>query len=680
MKGRDCNFPFLHHRTPFATFAGTMETIDRLPLRKRILFALAPAVFLMCLILLAEGALRLFAPSLSNPLVEPIRIAGIDWYQVNRRYLTRYFPASTVTIPEVKSCLFRAKRGPSTVRILCLGESTMFGVPYQMSATIPAFIRKQLRHLYPAADIEVVSLAASAINSNVIADLGEAFIPYEPDCVLLYSGHNEYYGPDGVSAPWIERTFPSLISLRYQLRDWRLARVIEGWFSGQSGPAGEPNMMREVSGETLVPLRSPSADWVTENYLRNVRRIIGMCRAHRIPIIVSDVTSNLLFPPFATQSAGRQMTDDPRTEEFRHLVATDSISAITRLADHALALDSLDALATYWRGRTLLAAGRAAEARKWLERARDLDLLKFRAPSATIAGLAALCRQTGTILLPVDSLFAAKSGDGIAGGTLFWEHLHPTAEGYSLIADLFVGQIRDNLQLDRRFPPAASRLLPFDRDSLAIAWIDEAYADCSIQRLTSRWPFTHLTITPAALPLVDSIACAIARDVYAVRISWDDGCYRTADHFHRIGDLPRTLATYRAMVDDFVLNSRAQYELGLACIDAQQPDAAIAALSFAVRADPAYPYARLSLGLLLINRGSFTDAHAQFSAALQLLRPDQRREAATARYGLAAISANQGDLADALRSLDGALADAPDYAAALNLKRQILAFQRSPHK
>ena len=67
-------------------------------------------------------------------------------------------------------------KNQNSLRVLCLGESSMFGVPFQYAATIPALVRKQLRHLYPDLDIEVVDLGASAINSNVIREMVPHFL------------------------------------------------------------------------------------------------------------------------------------------------------------------------------------------------------------------------------------------------------------------------------------------------------------------------------------------------------------------------------------------------------------------------------------------------------------------------------------------------------------------------
>ncbi len=647
---------------------------------KIVLFTFVPALALIVLLLLAEGALRIFRPDLGNPLVRKVSLSGIDWYQVNRSYLSKYFANNVVLLPELKPSLFRVAKRPNTIRILCLGESTMFGVPYQMSATIPAFVRKELRHLAPDADIEVINAAASAINSNVILDLGREFLAYEPDAVLVYAGHNEYYGPDGISAPWIERTFPALIRLRYAARDWYLMKLLDRWMTAPAGPASsEVNMMKEVSGGALVRLNSPDAAWVTANFERNMRALIALFRERHIPVFVSDLTSNLLFAPFASSHRGTVLMDDPRVTEAERMLRDDSVETLRVRASAWIADDSSDAGAQYWMGRAELAAGNPSTARPYLVLARDLDLLKFRAPTPTEDRLRAVCRETGTPLLPADSLLAAQGPHGLPGSAMYWEHLHPTARGYWLIATLFTHALDRAFAADARFHHSPRPLLPFDRDSLAIAWMDEAYADYAMQHLTSQWPFTHVSVAPVALSAADTVERMLAFRTYTRQMKWGDACLSSADHFRQTGATALAIRTYQALVDDYPYHDYAWFQLGKTYQDVSAYPQAIAAYRKSIAAGPEYPFARINLGLLLVNEGQFTDAGDQFRTALRLLHPDQRGESATAWYGLAAVLANQNDLDAALRSLDSALTAVPSYESALQLRRQILAY-RATHR
>ncbi|HAL55785.1 MAG TPA: hypothetical protein DCP63_04730, partial [Bacteroidetes bacterium] len=202
-------------------------------MKKNLLLSLASIAVLALLLLAAEMILRYTSPSLDDPLVREVVYDGIEWYQVNRSYLKKYFSPTDPLIPELKPSLFKKTKDENLFRIVCLGGSSMFGTPYQMTATIPGMVRKQLRHLYRKKEIEVVNLAASAINSNVIADFAPRLVEFDPDLVLIYMGHNEVYGPDGVGAAGLEKVFPFITPMKYRFRELRSVAMIRGMFKSE---------------------------------------------------------------------------------------------------------------------------------------------------------------------------------------------------------------------------------------------------------------------------------------------------------------------------------------------------------------------------------------------------------------------------------------------------------------
>ena len=128
----------------------------------------------------------------------------------------------------------------------------MVGVPFGMAATIPALVRKQLRRLYPDLDIEVVNLGASAINTNVIREMVPQFLSLDPDLVLVYAGHNEFYGPEGVGASWIDRQMHGITPWKYRARRLPIVQVLQRWIAGlgMKQNDGAMNLMRQVWAAT----------------------------------------------------------------------------------------------------------------------------------------------------------------------------------------------------------------------------------------------------------------------------------------------------------------------------------------------------------------------------------------------------------------------------------------------
>jgi tetratricopeptide (TPR) repeat protein len=636
--------------------------------RKKIIFSLLPALTLLALCALVEVGLRIFNPSLATPLASPVTADGVEWLEINRRYLAKYFPSDIGLLPEFKPTLFRRVKAPGSFRVFCLGESSMFGTPYQMNATIPAIVRTQLRRLAPGKEIEVINLGASAINTGVIADIAPQVANFAPDLVLVYTGHNEFYGPGGVGATWVEKRLPVLTRLRYALLDLRLSVLARRAFTS-GGPDRGGNMMKDVSQGQEVALGSLDAERVFQLFQENLTRILDTFHERGIPVIISDVASNLRFPPFVSPAV-REIPDC--AESF----AREGPALLPRLLA-ARNVHRGNAAIAYWAGRCYEARGVMDSARALMVEARDADLLKFRAPQRTNEIIHRVASLTGTPCVSADSLFSALSPGGIPGENLFWEHLHPNARGYYEIAGLFLGRIAPF------FPPAGSpvgRRAPYDADSLAIPWLDLAYADLSMKHLTTRWPFDRYRIAQRVIPDAPPELSSIATDVYTRRMNWDEGCYRIALAFRNLGRTGEALTTCRALVEDYPLNSYAHYLAGTMYKDRGDFPSAEAEYTASIRINPSYPIARVDLGLMLINAGRFDDAISQLDTGLRLAgekgAPSVR---ATALYGLSAAYANKGDYPRALRLIDESVALSPDYAPAAALRDGLRRAARAPH-
>ncbi len=270
---------------------------------KKIVFGLTTLFFTGILLFGIEISIEKLFPELHPQFLSEVTYDQIEWYQINRSFLKDYFPANERLVPEFKPSLVRKQKTKNTFRILCLGESSMFGVPYQMTANIPGIVRRQLQHLYPEKEIEVINLGASAINTNVILHLTKEFLRLQPDLVLIYTGHNEFYVPDGVGASWLEKQFPAITQFKYDIRNLSIIRLAQSFGNSQSQTQSlEVNLMKQVSNGVLVDLKSNDAQLVFINFERNLSDIIKSYRQHNIPAIVSDVTSNLQFSPFVYDS------------------------------------------------------------------------------------------------------------------------------------------------------------------------------------------------------------------------------------------------------------------------------------------------------------------------------------------------------------------------------------------
>ena len=96
--------------------------------------------------------------------------------------------------------LFKKEKDANTLRIFILGESTTIGYPYFHNGSFHRWIQYRLMNTFPNKRFEIINLSLTAVNSYTVLGFAKELVQYKPDAVLIYSGHNEYYGTLGVAS------------------------------------------------------------------------------------------------------------------------------------------------------------------------------------------------------------------------------------------------------------------------------------------------------------------------------------------------------------------------------------------------------------------------------------------------------------------------------------------------
>jgi len=647
-------------------------------LRKKLLFNSALLIIPFFILTLLEVSLRILVRDEQPPIVTEVFYDNIEWYQINRNYLKRYFPLNATMIPEFKSSLFKKHKNDQLFRIICLGGSTMFGTPYQMTSNIPGILRKQLRHLFPEKEIEVINFAASAINSQVISRFSEELLQFKPDLIIIYMGHNEYYGPDGVGASYLEKKMRVLTGLKYFLRNFRLYQVLGKLilYPAQNGNhAQKMNLMQEVSGGGLIALDSEDSRRIFHLFRQSLIKIIDTFDSKGIPLILSDVVSNLDFPPFASSFAKEDEIDEifPQLQQLR---AEGELDSVLLLLNTFYEKNRSHALLHYWFGKVFEEKHKYKVAKSHFILAKDNDLLKFRAPAEINRIIEEICQDKNTAVISVSKYFSTLSPNGIEGFNLFWEHLHPNETGYYYIANIFLEKILElNFIPPSRIKSSKSTFLPDHPDSLDICWLDLAYADMAIMNLTRKWPFQNFQTLSKYLHLENNQLQTVVHDVFNRKLVWDEACYKSAAIFEKLGKWQQAQVTYEAIIEEYPYNFYAHYHLGRSFKDRGMLAEARKHYLISINSKPDYVYSRTELGLIEVNLGNFSEAIKHLEWALNLKEVDSLPAVkANIFYGLSAAHANLKETEKALEYVNLALNILPDYQAAQNLQKQLLAY------
>ncbi len=558
----------------------------------------------------------------------------------NLRVAERFFGKELARQP--RSFLVDQKKPADTIRIVVFGESAAFGDPdpnFGLSRTL----RILLEERFPGRRFEVVNAAMTGINSHAILPIARDCLRLNADAWVVYMGNNEVVGPYGAGTVFGPQV-PALALIRASLalKSTRTGQLLDGLKSRLNPP---PAQRSEWGGMTMFTENRVAEDDrrmpdVYANFERNLRDILKLAADHDVPVVLSTVAVNLKdCAPFA--SMHRAGLGSPQLAGWERQFAAGC--AAQKAEDWAGALNAFMTAAStddrfaelhYRMGRCLLALGRGQEAYSRLQKARDLDALRFRCDSRMNQILRDTAQHArGVALVDSARILDSASPGGIAGGELFHEHVHLRFEGNYLLARSLADTLVDQLPKQQGQTPDVS--WPTREQCagrLALADWNRHRADLTILARINDPPFTAQADQPEQ-------RARLAREIQALEPATRPPALKALEPMYlraiaAAPDDPVTTALHATALEDSgiaqaaVVAGRRAAELdpydpshwealGHYCSDAGLADEAIAALQKCLRLDPGNVSAANGLGQVLSGQKRFTEAVEVFSAAIR---------------------------------------------------------------
>jgi len=552
------------------------------PARRRLFLAitlLLPVVALAAV----EGALRVLRPEDALPLFVPAVVGDGALLVANPRVGQRYFPL-TENAPAPPPEFFASRRPENGFRLFVLGESTTAGFPYPRNGTFSRLLRDALRDVLPGDSVEVINLGIAATNSVTMRDLAAEIADARPNAILIYAGHNEYYGVLGAAStrgggasPWLVRTSLQLQRLRIGMA---LRRLLGR--GGAAAPDSAPSFMEVLGRDREVPLDGEVFVRGRDQFADNLSALLATFREAGIPVFVGSPASNLRDQaPFASPA------NAPADSAFRA-------------------------------AQGALAAGDSAAARDAFQRARELDVVRFRAPGVFTATVREAARIGGATYVPVAERFDQASA-GLPGHALFLEHVHPNRRGVTLLAAAFYDALDSAAFLGRRAERSRRRSWETYQEASALTPFDERIAFHTVQTLVARWPFVPTAqqrdyrATHRPDGVLDSLALMVSRG----GLRWEEAKLQVAADYER-RSLPDSAAgEYRGLVRDLPLAEYPRRLLARALLLQGNEGEGERALRDALQLEPTSAGA-LALGQLLVQRKDIAGALPLLEQAVQL--------------------------------------------------------------
>ena len=555
------------------------------PKRKRIFsFILALIPFLIFLII--ELFLRILQYGESYKLFIDYDFYGKEYRKCNPEFGKKYFFKFQNTVPA--NDIFLNQKPENGFRIFVIGSSTVYGFPYSSGIMFSRILHERLQDSYPGKQIEVINTSITAVNSYTFIDKIDDILKEEPDAILIYAGHNEFYGALGIGSKeglgkirWLKLLHLNLLELRiYQLIRNTIYGVQRAAASGEASESATATLMERIVSDRNIEFGSKTYYSAHKQYRKNMDHILRKAKRRNIPVIISELISNIKdLEPFCS-------------------AATDN---------YPPAIDIFN------EGRNLEISGAYNKANASYYYAKDLDCLRFRAAEDINEIIHELASLHNAYLVPMKTCFENKSVNGLIGNNLLTEHVHPNIDGYFLMADAFYNIIAGN-DLIGKLDSSNYRPSEYYRNNWGFTELDSIYADLKIRQLKGGWPFKQdnyindfiYEYKPSTV--VDSLA------YLAVRyddINLDIVHRKMANYYIVHGELYKAFEEYFSLIKIFPYDMKNYIEAGNLLLGIEKYDKALEIFMASLKIKRE-PYVIGKIGEIYFKNGEYKKAVSYF--------------------------------------------------------------------
>jgi len=416
--------------------------------RRRRVFIAITILLPFVLIAAAEGILRLCG---IGGHISAIKVVGeFRGSELATTYVpggASYFDLTKSTPGSIGEYTFLVPKPANTFRVVLSGASAVKGYPQPMGLANSAFLKEMLGDVWPDRSVEVINLGTTAVATFPVLDMLTQMLEYEPDLVIVYAGHNEFFGTYGVGSMQSAGDTPTAI----RFFRWRSGLGLVNLFSRLTAPTKDSSgkaLMEKMVGQANIAFDSPLRESAANNAGFHVGQMIDRCRTANVPVMVCTLPSNEkdLSPVGTVDVSHLSDADQSRLKKLIESgaanVVTDSAAAIAELKD-ALRIHPQHARAHYLLGKALLASGDRVSAATHFHKAIDCDPMPWRATSATIDAIVSATISRGAPVCEVRQAFRKASADGIIGAELMDDHVHFSLRGQELLARTIVQALTD---------------------------------------------------------------------------------------------------------------------------------------------------------------------------------------------------------------------------------------------
>ena len=410
--------------------------------QKRFVFTIVLVLLPFLLLGSLEGVLRLLGWGGFRPMFHPAGpVEGGTLTVADQGGADSWFFANPDRPGYNEQYTFVEPKPANTVRVFLVGESAIQGYPQPRNLGSSAFLQEMLQDAWPDRKVEVINLGTVAVASFPVLGIMTEALAHEPDLVVVYTGHNEFFGTYGVASVGQAGSKPWMLKAHRTLRSLALVQLLTRILPARQSQS-KHTLMEAMQGASYI---GPD-DWrrkaAANNLFHNIDQMIARCQARGISVLVCNQPSNERGLAPIGDDRWDGLSASAREEAESKLAQAESSmkndpSASEKSLRRVLELKPDHARAHFLLGQVLLAQGRQPDSLEAFARARDLDPMPWRTPALSQESI---LRATTARKAPLCDL--VKAFRNTAGGPIGWElmddHVHPTLRGQALIAETIV--------------------------------------------------------------------------------------------------------------------------------------------------------------------------------------------------------------------------------------------------
>lgn len=448
-----------------------MSTLDstskiRLTPFRKILFSFVLLLFPIMIIGLTEAGLRIADYGKDFSLFIDHPDPDFKEYKIeNPKIGAKYFQHLEYNSPTNDILLKEKKK--NSFRIFVMGSSSVVGFPYEPNLMFPRILQSRLQMAYPDKQIEVFNTAITAVNSYTLLDFTDDILNEKPDAILIYAGHNEYYGAFGVGSNEGIGESRSIVLLHLKLMDFRIYQLIRNSITALTGKLkpseigkNPSTLMSRVVKNAEIAYGSAEFTLGLNQYKANMTHILEKAAKKNVPVFIGTLVSNIQdIKPFGTISSKSEGSAD---EYF-----SQAESAFNQ--------------------------GDFKSAKELYVKAKDFDCVRFRASSDINLAIETMAKENHAILVPILREFEENSPNTIIGNNLLTEHVHPNISGYFLLADGFFNSIVESQLINKETALFSNPSKALFRNSYGYTALDSLLGYHRIENLKYHWPYKKET-------------------------------------------------------------------------------------------------------------------------------------------------------------------------------------------